>query len=294
MVFKRKALIKQSDESEEQSLLYSVMDRPDLQPHAPRVLDAIRDIKEQLLRLHDHSQVSERVFRLSFSILALEKSIDERQLGHIELDKAPSISLFIDRIHAELAKLRDRSEPTPSKVSLQEDIQPVIVSPPVTPYDSIEPTKNHHDAGLNGEIVEAIHEILATSRILKKNAEAENRKFYASTAAQYATIQRLSERMGRIEELISAIKPSEDTIHVSDPPYKKTPADPTPIDPRPLLMAARAAAARALADGHNAPPPELAPIPDQTNEQAMRVAEMKPSMKPQTTHRFWKSIFAVA
>ena len=242
----------------------------------PSVMEAISDLKEHILKLHGHAPTSEKAFRLSFSILALEKSIAERQLTHISLDHAPGISHFIDRLKKELAALRDVKADLP--------IPPApIQTPPIRQATPLEGPLDH-----------AVLEILETSRILKKNAEVENRKLHASTTVHYSAIQRLSERMGRIEELLLSMKPKPSEADASGTLPINTAPDPAPIDPRPILAAARAAAARAFTDAQTIALSQPNLASEQSPSGSNAVTQRKPLGTALKVNRFWKSIFAAA
>ncbi len=272
MVSKRKSPINTLSAAEVAALPCGSKDLADAASGSPSVREAITDLKERIVTLHGHAPASEKAFRLSFSILALEKSIDERQLGHIKLDHAPGIGHFIARLQKEM-----------------ESLLHVTVDLP-TPSATREPAPTRQTAQSAGPLDPVVLEILETSRLLKKNAEAENRKLHASTAVHYSAIQRLSERMGRIEELLLSMRPKASEPDGPELKAVAVASDPTPIDPRPLLVAARAAAARALADSQMV---ALNPS-DVTPEEGSRETTPKPSGKTSKSNRFWKSIFAAA
>ncbi len=291
MMPKRKILFAKSNKAKGQALPCGNEVEPNGLPESPNVFDAISALKEQVLKLHGSAHSTEKIFRLSFSILALEKSIEERQLRHIKLDKAPGIGLFIDRLRMELAKIQDIAEPAPSTMTLEANGQAVTVAPPAASFDLIEQTTPVKHVVSNHYLDDSIQEILSIARVLKKNTEAENRKFHASTAAQYSTLQRLSERMGRIEELLATLKPVESEPPLPDQALATLPVAPMAIDPRPLLTAARAAAARALADTQNIAPE---PSADRPAEKSSPVPPREPSSGDGRSMRLWKSIFAAA
>jgi hypothetical protein len=239
-------------------------------------MEAISDLKERILKLHGHAPTSDKAFRLSFSILALEKSIEERQLSHIKLDHAPGIRHFIDRLIKELASLHDVIADVP---------------PPSAAIDSL---PFRQTAKLEDPLDHAVLEILATSRLLKKNAEVENRKLHASTTVHYSAIQRLSERMGRIEELLLSMKPKPSEADASGSLPINTAPDPAPIDPRPILAAARAAAARAFTDAQTVALSQPHLASEQSPSGANAVHQREPLGKASKANRFWKSIFAAA
>jgi len=272
MVSKRKSPINTLSAAQVAALPCGSKDLADAASGSLSVRKAITDLKERIVTLHGHAPASEKAFRLSFSILALEKSIDERQLGHIKLDQAPGIGHFIDRLQKEM-----------------ESLLHVTVDLP-TPSATREPAPTRQTAQSAGPLDPVVLEILETSRLLKKNAEAENRKLHASTAVHYSAIQRLSERMGRIEELLLSMRPKASEPDGPELKAVAVASDPTPIDPRPLLVAARAAAARALADSQMV---ALNPS-DVTPEEGSRETTPKPSGKTSKSNRFWKSIFAAA
>lgn len=272
MVSKRKSPINTLSAAQVAALPCGSKDLADAASGSPSVREAITDLKERIVTLHGHAPASEKAFRLSFSILALEKSIDERQLGHIKLDHAPGIGHFIARLQKEM-----------------ESLLHVTVDLP-TPSATREPAPTRQTAQSAGPLDPVVLEILETSRLLKKNAEAENRKLHASTAVHYSAIQRLSERMGRIEELLLSMRPKASEPDGPELKAVAVASDPTPIDPRPLLVAARAAAARALADSQMV---ALNPS-DVTPEEGSRETTPKPSGKTSKSNRFWKSIFAAA
>jgi len=272
MVSKRKSPINTLSAAQVAALPCGSKDLADAASGSPSVREAITDLKERIVTLHGHAPASEKAFRLSFSILALEKSIDERQLGHIKLDHAPGIGHFIARLQKEM-----------------ESLLHVTVDLP-TPSATREPAPTRQTAQSAGPLDPVVLEILETSRLLKKNAEAENRKLHASTAVHYSAIQRLSERMGRIEELLLSMRPKASEPDGPELKAVAVASDPAPIDPRPLLVAARAAAARALADSQMV---ALNPS-DVTPEEGSRETTPKPSGKTSKSNRFWKSIFAAA
>jgi len=272
MVSKRKSPINTLSAAQVAALPCGSKDLADAASGSSSVREAITDLKERIMTLHGHAPANEKAFRLSFSILALEKSIDERQLGHIKLGHAPGIGHFIDRLQKEMESLLyvTADLPTPSTIK-----EPASVRETVQAGDPLDPV---------------VLEILEISRLLKKNAEAENRKFHASTAVHYSAIQRLSERMGRIEELLLSMRPKASEPDGPEPKAVSVASDPVPIDPRPLLIAARAAAARALADSQM-----VALNPSDVNpEEGSRETASKPWGKTSKSHRFWKSIFAAA
>ena len=290
MISKRKATIKKSNSGSEQTLLCGTMEGQNLAPDSPTVFDAICGLKEKVLELRDQSQATERFHRLSFSIMALEKSVDERHLRYIKLDHAPGIRHFIDRLHTELVHLRDQSGPTLSSVTLQ----PIQIPHATAPVDTLVVGMDRQTALPGDQLYDSIQEILATSRMLKKNADAENRKLTASTAAHYSAIQRLSERMGRIEDLLLAIRSSKsDSPVLDEAPFRK-PAEQAHIDPRPLLAAARAAAARALTDVKKTEIQQQSDRPGEISGKRSEATGLQPLAHGSKANRFWKSIFAAA
>jgi len=272
MVSKRKSPLNTLNAGQVETLPCGSINGRDASSDTPSVMEAINDLKGRILTLHGRAPVSEKAFRLSFSILALEKSIDERQLKHIKLDHAPGISHFIDRLKNELASLRSEPAALP------------------TLSGTVEPMPVRQTTLSDGPLDPVVLEILEISRLLKRNAEAENRKLHASTAVHYSAIQRLAERMGRIEDLLLTMRAKASQTDGSEPIAVNIASEPTAIDPRPLLVAARAAAARALADAQTA---ALNPS-DKASQESSSATKPESVGKTSKTNRFWKSIFAAA
>jgi hypothetical protein len=276
MVSKRKSPISKSSAGKDKTLPCGSKHVTGVLSSSPSVMEAIGDLKERILKLHGHAPTNDKAFRLSFSILALEKSIEERHLSHIKLDHAPGIRHFIDRLKKELASLHDVTADVP------------------TPSATIDSLPARQTAISESPLDHAVLEILETSRLLKKNAEAENRKLHASTTVNYSAIQRLSERMGRIEELLVSMKPKPTEADASVTAPLKSAPDPAPIDPRPILVAARAAAARAFADAQAVALSQTHPTSEQSPTGTNAVLQREPLGKALKANRFWKSIFAAA
>jgi hypothetical protein len=208
-----------------------------LSPHSMAlVVERIQHLRERLSHLEKQTPKTAGLFRLGYTILMLERSLEERNLSLLRLADAPAINQFLDQLDYEIDLVTETlsisvtGEPTEAEIAadygiLRED-----------PYYGSEQRADS----------DPMAALLAELKAVQKWQRSESRRLSASLGAQHAAIERLTERMARIEDRLSGGMVLENRIRRTPPSSPPTPLKDHQLDPRPMLAAARAAAARTL------------------------------------------------
>jgi hypothetical protein len=211
----------------------------------PLVVDRLQQLKNKLIGLHSRNPKSGNLFRLGYTLLLLEKSLEERGLTWAKMSETPAIRRFLEQLAVEIDLAASQKT---GLFSSEADIRASdtrLVSRSEEPQRMIE---GSGDDGLPG--------LMAELQAIQKWQRSESRRLFSSIAAQFSAIERLSERMTRLERELLGHRPLEERPRRNTAALQSDGSNPQGFDPRPLLAAARAAAQRTF--------PEIPPngLPD--------------------------------
>ena len=228
---------------------------------------ALARLRNRIAELHRRTNNDRTLARLGLAILTLESCVAKLEIKEQRVIDSPSILAIVEQVERSCQTIEERLNKTQSERS----VEPAQIAYLISEIRMIAEQNTAMREVIDRLLTEWIPrfdadrtetrgntEKLATLLSALRDAQiGEGRRIFASLGAMHATLERLVERLSRVEHGLAEARSIETSVAIADWPdavratsrHALTDLDEPrrSIDPRAALAAARAAAARALA-----------------------------------------------